>query len=85
MFIDCDDDAWFNGHVKVNPIDGIAKGTGFDNTASTKALYRDQDGNKITLNYGFHDGGEGRRDQLYVYITPTRESWLAELIAENPK
>lgn len=56
------------------------KGHGFDSTADTTVIFKDG----ITINYGFHDAGEGRHDQVYVYLTPDRQNWIGDLIASNP-
>lgn len=57
-----------------------SKGHGFDSTADMTAIFKDG----ITINYGFHDAGEGRHDQVYVYLTPDRQNWIGDLIASNP-
>lgn len=38
----------------------------------------------VTINYGFHDAGEGRKDQVYVYLTKDHSSWIGDLIKEYP-
>ncbi|KAM0752878.1 PLC-like phosphodiesterase [Meredithblackwellia eburnea MCA 4105] len=79
-FVENDGKAWFEGHVKVHPVTGIAKGSGFDSTAETVAVF----GNGAVINYGFHDAGEGRHDMVYVYATPEYSNWLGDLITSNP-
>ncbi|KAL8293568.1 hypothetical protein RQP46_000269 [Phenoliferia psychrophenolica] len=78
-FVEHGGKAWWDGHVKVHPITGIAKGQGFDSTADTTAIFA----NKAVINYGFHDAGEGRNDQVYVYATVDHGSWIGDLIDDN--
>lgn len=70
----------FDGHVKVNAVTGIAKGKGFDSTADTKVIFKEG----VTIYYGFHDAGEGRKDQVYVYLTKDHSTWITDLIKEYP-
>lgn len=58
---------------------GASTGKGFDSTADSTAVF----GEDAVLNYGWHDAGEGRRSQLYLYATPLQSDWMGDLIAEN--
>ncbi|KAK4699903.1 hypothetical protein P7C70_g6353, partial [Phenoliferia sp. Uapishka_3] len=78
-FVEHDGKGWWDGHVKVHPITGIAKGKGFDSTADTTAIFD----NDSVINYGFHDAGKGRHDQVYVYATKDQGNWLGDLIQSN--
>lgn len=70
----------WDAHLKVDAIDGAVKGTTLKSTSESTAVFNET----ATINYGFHDAGEGRRDQLYIYVTPNHSSWLGNLTKANP-
>ncbi|KAI5475561.1 hypothetical protein MNV49_001157 [Pseudohyphozyma bogoriensis] len=81
-FVERNGKSWWNGSVKVDPVTGIARGKGFNSTAETVAVFG-EDGSVV--NYGFHDAGHSRADQVYAYVTPSHANWLGDLIASDPR
>ncbi|SDA03124.1 BZ3500_MvSof-1268-A1-R1_Chr11-1g03316 [Microbotryum saponariae] len=83
VFVEHNIEPWFQGHIRVHPVTGIATGVSFNRTSETTAIFREEDDAMIC--YGFHDAGEGRRSQIYVYVTPGKSNWLGDLISANDK
>ena len=79
VWVEKDGKPWFDGHVKINPLTGIASGKRFNSTAESTALIEEWG----TVSYGFHDAGEARRSQVYAYVTPNLSNWLGDLIKGN--
>lgn len=62
----------------------VRTGKGFDSTSESTVVFHPTP--KIgAINYGFHDAGEGRRSQIYLYATPDQSNWLGDFIAEDPR
>ncbi|ORY50675.1 PLC-like phosphodiesterase, partial [Leucosporidium creatinivorum] len=83
-FVEHGGNEWWKGLIKVHPVTGIATGKGFDSTSESTVVFHPTP--KIgAINYGFHDAGEGRRSQIYLYATPDQSNWLGDFIAEDPR